>query len=469
MKGSLPKATILVVDDEQFIRLALRDSLEADGYAVVEAASGREAMEQFEPGVDLVLLDHRLPDVDGLELLRRMRASDPDAPVIMLTAHSSIEHAVNAMREGAYHYAGKPIDLEELTLTARRALETTALRREVRRLRATRAVPPSVDRIIGESRAMRDAKALLARIATSPASTVLITGESGTGKDLAAQAIHSASDRAGALFLNITCSALPTALLESELFGHERGAFTDARTRKTGLLEHAHGGTVFLDEIGEMEGALQAKLLRFLEEKAFRRVGGTADFRADVRVIAATNVDLREAVRRGTFREDLYYRLAVLTVQMPPLRERTGDVELLVKYFIDHFNREFGKKVKGISEQALRPLHQHSWPGNVRELRNAVERAILLSDKEHLGAEDFGMIATGTVDASGFRLPPGGIDFRELEKSLVKQALERSGGNQTQAAALLGMNRDQIRYRIEKFALASKTTRDDLTPNTREP
>jgi transcriptional regulator with PAS, ATPase and Fis domain len=300
---------------------------------------------------------------------------------------------------------------------------------------------------------MAAAKQLLTRIAVSRASTVLLTGETGTGKDLAAKAIHYNSDRAGRPFVNITCSALPEQLLESELFGHERGAFTDARQQKRGLFETADGGTVFLDEIGEMTPGLQAKLLRFLEEKTFKRVGGLADIHVDVRVIAATHRNLEDQVTAGRFREDLFYRLQVMPVTLPPLRERRGDIPLLVDYYIDKYNREFRKRVRGVSSEALALLEAYRWPGNVRELRNAIERAMLLTDRDQLEAEDFSSLSRSAV-ASAFRLPPDGVNLDEVERQLVVQALERTGGNQTQAGHLLGINRDQVRYRIEKFALS---------------
>jgi transcriptional regulator with PAS, ATPase and Fis domain len=300
---------------------------------------------------------------------------------------------------------------------------------------------------------MRTVKDLLRKIALSPASTILLTGESGTGKDLAAKVLHYESDRAEGVFQNITCSALPESLLESELFGHERGAFTDAKHQKPGLLEQADGGTVFLDEIAEMTPALQAKLLRFLEEKAFRRVGGTADLRVDVRVVAATNRNLEESVRSGRFRDDLYYRLQVLPVTLPPLRERTGDVAVLASHFVAQFAREFKKGVWGLTAEAVRHLEAYSWPGNVRELKNAVERAVLLAEEERLVPGDFPLRGLAVAAADAFRLPPGGIDLEELERDLLVQALHRTGGNQTQAARLLHLNRDQIRYRIEKFGL----------------
>ena len=283
---------------------------------------------------------------------------------------------------------------------------------------------------------------------------MLLTGESGTGKDLAAKIIHYAGDRATRPFMNITCSALTESLLESELFGHERGAFTDARQQKRGLLESADGGTVFLDEIGEMAPSLQAKLLRFLEEKAFKRVGGSGDIQVDVRVIAATNRSLEDAVQQGAFREDLYYRLNVLPVALPPLRDRTTDIPALVNFFIDNFNQEFRKQVRGVDPDVMASLQRYAWPGNVREIRNAVERAMLLAEGDSLGADQFPMLAPRPSASQRFLLPPGGVSLEKLERDLVIQALERTKGNQTQAARLLGLNRDQIRYRIEKFELA---------------
>jgi two-component system, NtrC family, response regulator AtoC len=447
-------ARILVVDDEELIRWSLVERMRAEGHDVIEAGTGAEAIEHARDGVDLVLLDYKLPDVDGVTVLRRIKELDPDALVILLTAYASVETAVEAMKEGAFHFANKPFDLDDVAFLVARALETTQLRREVRRLRATQAQPYSVDRIVGQSTAMEMLRNLLAKVASSPASTVLLTGESGTGKDLAAKVLHYNSDRANKPFLNITCSALPETLLESELFGHERGAFTDARQQKRGLFESAEGGTVFLDEIGEMVPALQAKLLRVLEEKSFRRVGGLQDIKVNVRVIAATNRNLEEEVKAGRFRQDLFYRLNVLPITLPPLRQHMDDLPALMAFYIDTFNREFRKNVKGASPSAMKVLQSYGWPGNIRELRNAVERAMLLANGDWLEPADFPLVtpvaATGDV---GFQLPAQGVNLEALEHSLVIQALERCGGNQTRAAGLLGMNRDQIRYRIEKYGL----------------
>jgi two-component system, NtrC family, response regulator AtoC len=452
--------TVLVVDDEQLIRWSLAERLATEGLTVVEAGTAQEALERFGPDVDLVLLDYRLPDSDGLRVLKKMKAAQPDVPIILLTAFSSIETAVEAMKQGAYHYANKPFNLDEIALVVAKALETTALRREVKALRASRSEPFALSRIVGDAAAMRTLRALLQRIGSSPASTVLLTGESGTGKDLAAKVIHYNSDRTSRPFMNITCSALPEALLESELFGHERGAFTDARQQKTGLLESAEGGTVFLDEIGEMVPALQAKLLRFLEEKSFKRVGGAADIHVDVRVIAATNRDLEEAVNQGKFRADLYYRLNVMQVQLPPLREHASDIPLLVNFYIDQFNREFRKQVHGATPEALELLRGYRWPGNIRELRNAVERAMLLADGEWLEPGHFPIAVSRRSAGGAYDLPDEGVSLEQVERELVVQALMRTGWNHTKAAALLGLNRDQIRYRIEKFGLEKTAERE---------
>jgi len=445
---------ILIVDDEPLIRWSLSARLSSEGYRIVEAETAAQAVDRARDGIDLVLLDYRLPDADGLEVLKRVKQANPDILVIMLTAHSSIEMAVDAMKHGAYHFASKPFDLDEVALLVEKALETTRLRREVRTLRAREAEPYSLGRIVGDSKAMVEMRALLQKIADSPASTVLLTGESGTGKDLAAKVIHYASDRATKPFMNITCSALPETLLESELFGHERGAFTGADRQKRGLLESADGGTVFLDEIGEMVPALQAKLLRFLEEKTFRRVGGSTDQRVNVRVIASTNRDLDAEVRAGRFRQDLFYRLNVIAIVLPPLRERSEDIPRLVTYYIDSYNTEFRKRITGVSPDAMSLLTKYAWPGNIRELRNAVERAMLLAAGTELVPEDFPAAAPTVARLNeDIALPSAGVNLEQLERSLVVQALQRSDWNQTQAARLLGLNRDQIRYRIEKFGL----------------
>jgi two-component system response regulator AtoC len=445
---------VLVVDDEKLIRFTLRESLAAEGYVVHEAGDVAEARRAVERGrIDCVILDQKLPDGDGFQLLKELREIEPDVPIILMTAYSSVPRAVEAMRAGAFTYLNKPFEPDEMLMNVRMALETTRLKRELRALRSLHR-SEGLSAIVGKSPAMRAILDLVGKLAASRANTVLLLGESGTGKGLIARALHEASDRADKPFLTITCTAIPEALLESELFGHERGAFTDAKTAKPGLLEVADGGTVFLDEIGDMPIGLQSKLLGVLEDRTFKRVGGVTDHQVDIRVVAATNADLESAVREGRFRTDLFYRLNTFPIRIPPLRERREDIPLLLEWFVDKFNRDFNKKVEGIEDAAMEALLRHPWPGNVRELRNAVERAMILGQAPVLKLGDFAFTLDRAPSRPGraLELPPEGIDVEALERDLVRQALERAQGNQNKAAQLLGMTRDQIRYRIEKYA-----------------
>jgi DNA-binding NtrC family response regulator len=462
-----PQEKILIVEDEKLIRMTLRERLQQEGYCVLEAGAGQEAFEQLQQeDADLMLLDYRLPDTDGIEVLRRAREHYPDTSVILMTAYSTVDSAVEALKLGAYDYLKKPVNHDDLLASIAKALETTRLRREVRRLRHEQRQRSGVSTIIGSSAAMREVFVMVRKIAESAATTVLIQGGSGTGKDLVAKAIHYNSDRSDKPFMNITCSALPETLLESELFGHERGAFTDAKQQKKGLLELADGGTVFLDEIGDMGLSLQVKLLRFLEEKTFKRVGGARDVCVDVRVVAATNRDLDRAVREGAFREDLFYRLKVVPIDLPALRDRREDISELVDYFIDQFNREFHKHTRGVTDEARECLLRYHWPGNVRELRNVVERAMILEDKEWLDVTDLpeeicqnggnggnGNDEAGTNGSHIGDIPPSGVSLREVERDLVNQALARTGGNQSRAARMLRISRDALRYKMKKFGL----------------
>ncbi|MEK7468595.1 MAG: sigma-54 dependent transcriptional regulator [Planctomycetota bacterium] len=453
---------ILVVDDEKLIRWSLKERLTREGHVITEAEDGKAAIEAFHRETpDLVLLDMKLPDTDGLSILRAIQKESqggPEIPVIVITAYSTVDTAVEAMKLGAFDYVAKPFNMDELAITVKRALETSSLKRDVRAHVSERRSSFGVHNLVGKSKAMREVIELVRRVSQSGASTVLVRGESGTGKDVIAKAIHYESSRSEKPFMNITCTALQDTLLESELFGHERGSFTDAKMQKKGLFELANGGTLFLDEIGDMSPTLQSKVLRALEEKAFRRIGGTVDIKVDVRVIAATNKDLEKGIAEGRFREDLYYRLNIITILVPPLRAKKEDVPLLVGHFLKRFSEEFRKDTRELTKEAMDKLMSYDWPGNVRELKNSIERAVLLGQGTTIGADDLvlgrpGPAAAGDEGARLLKLPSKGIVLEDLEKDLVMQALDRTAGNQTRAADLLGITRDQIRYRMEKFGL----------------
>ena len=452
----MSKEHVLVVDDEKLIRFTLRESLAEEGYVVHEAADVGEAMAMCERRrIDCAILDHKLPDGDGFELMTTIHELQPEVPVILMTAYSSVQKAVEAMRRGAFTYVNKPFETDEMVFNVRTALETTRLRREVHALRREQA-EDGLGAVIGTSEAMREISRLTKILASSRARTVLLLGDSGTGKGLLARAIHQGSERKDKPFLTITCTAIPEALLESELFGHERGAFTDAKSAKPGLFEVADGGTVFLDEIGDMPLSLQAKLLSVLEDRTFKRLGGVTEIEVDIRVVAATNADLEQRVREDKFRLDLFYRLNTFPIRIPPLCERADDIILLAEFFIEKFNREFNKKVEGIAPDGIEALRRHDWPGNVRELRNAIERAMILGSSSMISASDLALSlqpggADGAAEGRLLKLPEDGLDMEELERDLVRQALEASGGTQSKAARLLGMTRDQIRYRLEKY------------------
>lgn len=413
----------------------------------------------------MILLDIDLPDGSGLDVLRHIKTQQPEAIVIMITGNVQIDNTISALRGGAYDFIGKPLNLEELRVTIRNGIEARQLRREVEQVRKERAREFNFRQIVGESAAMKKMLGLAAKVAESEVSSVLLQGESGTGKDLVAKAIHYGSQRAENPFIAINCAALPATLIESELFGYEKGAFTDAKTRKEGLFEQAEGGTLLLDEIGELELALQAKLLRVLEEGAFRRVGGLKDIPLDVRVLAASNRDLKSESEAGRFRLDLYYRLSIIQIDIPPLRERGDDVLLLSQHYIDTIGSRLrrGNKITSLSPEVVQVFRRYNWPGNVRELRNVIERALILEDSDAITTEYLpgGLLgpSRAVAGASGgmpdptsrFVLPSEGISLDEAELSFVQQAIERSGGNQTRAAELLGISRDQLRYRLKKL------------------
>jgi DNA-binding NtrC family response regulator len=450
-------ASILVVDDEHLIRWSLEQQLRREGYQVLLAATGADALQVARAeSPDVVLLDVRLPDADGVELLERLRLLDPDLVVILITAHGAVGPAVRAMKLGAADYLMKPVDPDELSLTLRRALETRILRQDVARFQAEVRHGTGLQDLIGPSPLTEQLRGLIQRIAQSGATTVLLEGESGTGKDLVARIIHFESARASAPFIAVNCVALPEHLLESELFGHERGAFTDAKAAKKGLFEQADGGTVYLDEIGDMKPDLQAKLLRLIEEKSYRRVGGVRDFRVDVRIVAATNRDLTRALGSGDFRKDLYYRLRVFPLALAPLRDRPEDVLPLAEHFLSRFAREMRREPLRIAPEAQAALLAYHWPGNVRELRNVVERGIILAagdslEAEHLPPEMAASPPPGPALAAS--LPAEGLSLEEVERQLVRQALDTTGGNQVRAARLLGISRDALRTRMRRFGL----------------
>jgi len=464
------KDKILIVDDEQLIRWTLTEALRSWGYVPFEAETVANALAAFEAEQPAaVLLDINLPDGSGLDVLREIKSRKPDSVVIMITANVLIDDTLAALRGGAYDFIGKPINLEELQVTIRNGIETQRLRKEVNLLRRERVLAFSFEQIVGESPAIREMLQMAHKVAESEASSVLLQGESGTGKDLVAKAIHYASDRANAPFVAINCAALPANLIESELFGYEKGAFTDAKARKEGLLEQAEGGTLFLDEIGELELGLQAKLLRVLEEGVFRRVGGLKDIPLDMRVVAASNRDLRTESEAARFRLDLYYRLSVIQIDMPPLRERGDDVLLLAEHYIKLFGGRMRRQhIRGLTPEVAAAFRRYPWPGNVRELRNVIERALILEDEDLItlkylppsltqaDKQSAGATSEGQAGNNhNVRLPPGGLSLDEVEMSLVQQAINQSGGNQTKAAELLGISRDQLRYRLRKIEEAA--------------
>ncbi len=454
---------ILVVDDEKLIRWTLEQHLVKEGYEVASAESAEKGLALInEDPPDLVLLDNRLPEMTGLELLEKLNVQERGIMVIMITAYGMVETAVKAMKHGAYDYISKPFNLEEITFVIKKALEAGSLRTQVKQLR--QECSSKVDTIIGESDEMMKVKNLILKIAKSDATTVLIQGESGTGKELVAKALHYSSARADQPFMAINCAALPVTLLESELMGHEKGAFTDAKTSKKGLFELADEGTVFLDEIGDMDMSMQAKLLRMLEEKTFKRVGGVKDIKVNVRLVSATNQELLKAMREGGFRKDLYYRLQVVPIYLPPLRDRGQDILVLAHHFIEYFNKECHKNVLGISKEAEQILLSHHWPGNVRELKNVIERAMILDIDseilpEHLSPDILeGRPATSAssltpVSLEGLVIPDSGLSIEDVENALVRKALDMAGGNQTRAAQLLKMPRDAFRRRMKRFGI----------------
>jgi two-component system response regulator AtoC len=472
----MAREKVLIVDDESLVRWSLRQKVQEWGYQPVEADTGAAALKAVQnDSPDLVLLDLRLPDISGIEVLHQFRQTGFTAPVIVITADSRDNIRDALMNLGAFQFYEKPVDFDKLEFAVRNALESSRLKSENAELRGQVRRRTGYHEVIGVSQKMTDMMVFIRKIASSEATTILIQGESGTGKDLIAKAIHYESSRAEKPFVAINCSAIPETLMEAELFGHERGAFTDAKQLKKGLFEVADGGTLFLDEIGELSPLLQAKLLRVLEDQLIRRVGGVRDMQVDVRVIAASNRDLERAVREGNFRQDLYYRLAIISVFLPSLRDRKEDILPLVDFFIARYNRKFKKSVRGISDETRTLLLGHNWPGNVRELKNAIERAMILEEDAYLRPLylpfSVGQAPTGITAfeaASGdtapqplpngrtlprLSIPEGGTSLEEVERALVDMAMKQANGNQTHAARLLDISRDALRYKLKKFGL----------------
>jgi DNA-binding NtrC family response regulator len=447
----MPKDRILIVDDEANARTALAELLRDEGYAVETAADGFKALpklEEFTP--DLVVTDLKMPGLTGLELMDKVRERDPEAVVIVMTAFGAVDTAVQAMKQGAADYLTKPVNVEELSLVLRRELERKRLRAEAGQLRERLSERRRIHNIIGVSQPMQHVFDIVLQVAPSRAS-VLITGESGTGKELIAAAIHEHSSRAKGPFVKLHCAALAESLLESELFGHERGAFTGAVGRREGRFEQADGGTIFLDEIGEISQATQVKLLRFLQEHEFERVGGNTTIKVDVRIVAATNRNLMQRVREGLFREDLYYRLNVVSIEMPSLRQRPSDIPLLASHFLQKYARENGKTLDGFSDDALAQLANYEWPGNVRELENAIERAVVVCKKGRVGVEDLTpAVATATKRPDGMPAIPGST-MEEIERYAILKTLEQTGGSTSRAAETLGISPRTIQYRLQQY------------------
>ena len=461
---TISPARILVVDDEKLIRWSVGERLQRGGYEVLSAESGEEALEMLAAQApDLMLLDVRLPGIDGIVTLQRSLGQHPELAVLMMSAHSTVDIAVEAMKHGAIDFLVKPFPFQALDAAVERALVTARTRRQIQALtQERRGGPEALNALVGRSASMEQVRAIVSRLSGSDSTTILVEGESGAGKEVVARAVHFSSGRAERPFLQVNCAALPEHLLESELFGHERGSFTDAHAQKRGLFESAEGGTVMLDEIGDLHPGGQAKLLRLLENKTFRRVGGVTELRADVRVLAATNVNLEERVSEGRFRADLFFRLNVVRIVMPALREHPEDVPTFCAHFIARFNQEMKRQVKGVSANAMQLLQAYRWPGNVRELRNVIERAFILHAgaeelrPEHLPPELRGA-ANGTAAARRPErpapVPQEGLVLEDVERRLIQEALERASGNQSQAARLLGISRDTLRYRLKKHGM----------------
>ena len=450
------KGSILFVDDEKSQREILTMILRKEGYDTTDVSGVSEAMELLNrQEFDLILTDLKMQGQSGLDLLEQVMAEDPQQCMIMMTAHGTVDSAVGAMKRGAFDYLEKPLERENLLLTLKRAFERITLVRENRVLQKRVAQIERIPSIIGEHSKMKEVYRIVTKIAAT-SSTVLIYGESGTGKELVARAIHDRSARKTQPFMAINCAAIPESLIESELFGHEKGSFTGANAREIGILEAANGGTVFLDEIGEMNVSMQAKLLRAIQEKEIRRVGGKVNLPLDVRIVSATNRDLEQEIKRGAFREDLYYRLNVIRINLPPLRERGSDIATLANFFVVKYREATGIAVEGISKAALKQLMNYTWPGNVRQLESVIERAVLMAEGSIIQPEDLpGEISADALQAGvvPFELPPDGINFEEMERALILKAMERADWVIGKAAPILGLTYKTLQYRLDKHGI----------------
>jgi DNA-binding NtrC family response regulator len=463
---------ILVADDEPNLRRVLGAILARDGYEVLHASDGAEALEIAADGVDVVVTDLRMPRIDGMEVLRRLAASQPDVPVIMITAHGSVDSAVEAVKLGAFDYVEKPFEQDHIRQIVAKAVRQSEAQHRAPRTLGTHDVSPAGRfGIVGESASMRAIFTIIDKVADTP-STVLITGESGTGKELAAKALHEHSSRRGAPFIKINCAAIPKTLMESELFGYEKGAFTGAVGSKPGRFELADKGTLFLDEIGEIPVEMQVKLLRALQESEFERVGGIKTIKVDVRLITATNRDLEKEIRAGNFREDLFYRLNVVPLHIPPLRDRREDIPLLVEHIVRKFNERLKKQVAGVDPDALERLCAYPWPGNIRELENVLERTLLFCDSPRIRLRDLppeigaaSLSTTPIPPTAGTSVPPVGpaslkdivrAETERVERELILRALEETGGNVTQAAKLLQISRKSLQMKMKEFGLRER-------------
>jgi len=461
----LAHARILVIDDEKLIRWSLQKNLERSGYIVEIAESGEEGLvifEEFDP--DAVIIDNKLPGANGIEIMSEIHNRDPRVIMLFMTAFGTIELAVEAMKRGAYDYVNKPFVYDEIKQLLEKAFHLRGLDSEVARLKDYVHRQYDTDNVIAESQHMKDILELIDKIARSAAPTVLLTGESGVGKDLLARLLHQRCPRRNNPFITINCASLPETLLESELFGHEKGSFTDAKSMKRGQFELAANGTIYLDEIGEISLGTQVNLLQVIENRLFKRVGGIKDLRIDSLVIAATNIDLAAAVASGRFRRDLFYRLNLIPIEIPPLRERRSDIVPIALFFMRRFNEDFHRQFKGISEDAKTALTRYNWPGNIRELRNVIERIVILEDGQTINVEN---LPVELIEQGGFsgdhksnavaqlrlEIPESGLSMEAVEHELVVKALEKAGNNQTKAAVLLSITRDSLRYKMKKFKL----------------